>query len=363
MALLDAGWVAAARRALAAAMRLGGDSPDLRAARGRALSGMGRPREALKWNRRALKMDPAHVDAHVGAALDLEAMGRVDDAVAQCGRAIDSNPSCPAVHVAKADLLARHVRDGGASALYDKAIALDPASAEAHEGRSRMLWRGGGDDEGALASIREAIRLRPDSGRLRRIEARMLQSMDMDGEAIESFKDAARLGADESNALCDMAESLEAEGRTEEALAAYGRAVRGSDDGIAHLLRGGLYAKLGRHREAIADFDESQRLGMDGVDAPLGKGDSLRALGDARAAARVYREALAEYPNSQELNEGMAAALGDLGRTKNAAKYRARAEESAKKTALLVEGLKKGLAGENRDDMAAAFRDMSFLDP
>ena len=363
MALLEIEKYAAARRSIARAMRLGGESPGLCAARGRALSGQGRHAAALRWHRRALKMDPAHMGAHAGAARDLEAMGRPNDALEECERAIASNPSSPAAYVAKADLLARYVRDGGASELYDKAISLDPANAEAHEGRSRMLWRGGGDNDGALASIREAIRLRPDSGRLRGIEAKMLQSLDLDGKAIESFKDAARLGACEPDTLRDMAESLDREGRAEEALAAYGEAVRRSDDGIAHLLRGELYAKLGRHREAIADFDESRRRGMDGVDAPLYKGDSLRALGEARAAARVYKKALGEYPDSEELNEGMAAALGDLGRAKSAAKYRARARSSAKKTALFIKGLKKEFTGEKRDEMAAAMRDMSFSDP
>ena len=363
MALLEIERYAAARRSLARAMRLGGESPCLCAARGRALSGLGRHAAALKWHRRALALDPAHTDALAGAARALDEMDRVDEAVAHCDRAIVSSQSSPAAYVAKADLLAHRVRDGGASDLYDKAIALDPENARAHEGRSRMLWRGGADGDGALASIREAIRLRPDVGRLRAIEARLLRSLGKGGEAIESFRGAARLGACKPITLCDMAETLENEGRMEEALAAYGEAVRASDDGTAHLLRGELYAKLGRHREAIADFDESERRGMDGVDAPLGKGNSLRALGDARAAARVYKEALGEHYISQELNEGMAAALADLGRPRSAAKYRARAEETAKRTARLVEDIKRDFAGGKREEMAAALRDWSFSNP
>ena len=361
MELLNAGRHAAAGRILARAMRLGGDSPELRTARGRALSGSGRPRGALKWYRLALEMDPAHIDAHERAAEELDAMGRTAEAGAQCDRAIEANPSNPAAYVIKADLLADRGRDAEAAELYGRAADIDPSSAEAHTGRARLLWRGGGSDEGALASAREAIRLRPDDGYLRRIEARMLKSMGRRAEAIESFARAVKLGMDQPETMSDMGEALDDEGRAEEALAAYGAAVRGSDDGFAHIMRGRLLAKLGRHREAVADFDESRRMGVPGIDADLYKGRSLTALGDARAAARVYRDALGEFPNSAELNEGMADALGRLGRAGAAAKYGARAKKYAERNARLIKTLRDA-AGKG-PPIAPGLRDFAVYGP
>ena len=361
-ALLEAGRHAAARSILARAMRLGGDSPDLRTARGRALSGMGRRRKALKWYRLALEMDPAHMDAHERAALELDGMGRTAEAAEQCDRAIEADPSNPAAYVIKADLLADLERDAEAAELYDRAAELDPASAEAHAGRARLLWRGGGSDEDALASIREAIRLRPGDGYLRRIEARMLKLLGRRAEAIESFARAVKLGMDQPETMSDMGEALDDEGRAEEALDAYGEAARASDDGFAHLMRGRLLAKLGRHREAIADFDESLRMGMHGIDADLYKGRSLMALGDAKAAARVYKAALEEFPVSAELNEGMADALGRLGRAGKAARYGARAREYAERNAQLFETL-RAATGEDKQTVSFGLRDFEVYGP
>ena len=364
MALLEIERFATARRSLARAARLGGPTPALCMAMGRALSEMGMGAEAVRRYRRAARMDPALAEARIEAARELEAMGRIDEARTELDRAIKASPTSAAACLAKAGMLARHERDGGASELYDRAIELDPASADAHAGRSRMLWRDGVDKEGALASIREAIRLRPGSAGLRSIEGRMMASIDRDGEAIESLGRAHELCPDDPDALCDMAESLEKEGRTEEALAAYEESARRSDGGgIARLLRGELLAKAGRHREAVADFDECIRIGMDGVDARLYKGDSLRALGDARGAARSYRKGLEEFPRSAELCRGMAAALGDLGRAKDAARYRARAEAYAERDAELVRSLKGTIKDEDREEFGAMVRDWAFSKP
>lgn len=363
MALLEIKRYATARRSLAAAMRLGGPTPGLCMARGRAVSGLNRHREAVRWYRRAAKMDPALVEAYAEAARGLEAMGMVDKAKRECDRAIKACPSSPAACLMKAGILVRYELDGGASELYDRAIALDPSSAEAHAGRSRMLWRGGGDDEGALASIREAIRLRPDSAELRRIEGRMLAALGRGGEVSEHLGRVREIYAGDPETLCDMAEALEKDGRPDEALAAYGEAAAVSDNGIAHLLRGELHAKMGRHREAVADFDESLRRGEGSIDVHLYKGNSLRALGDALGAARSYKGALRMFPESADLCEGMAAALGDLGREEGAAKYRARAKARAARTASMIEGFKGMLQGEEKKEMGAVVRDWTFDRP
>ena len=359
-ALIEIRRYAAAPRSRAAARRPGGTTPGLCMAVGRAMAGQGRHRKAVGWFRRAARMDPSLAEAYTEAARGLEDMGMVDEARAECDRAVESCPSSAAACLAKADMLARYERDGGASELYDRAVSLDPSSADAHAGRSRMLWRGGGDREGALASIREAIRLRPGSAGLRLVEGRMLAGIGRDGEALEAFRRAHGLRPDDPDALCEMGEALENEGRLEEALAAYEESARRSNGGTARLLRGELHAKMGRHREAVADFDESLRMGIGGIDAHLYKGDSLRAPGDAHAAARVCRNALRESPNSADLCRGMAAALGDLGRPRSAARYRARARARAKRTAAVIEGFKEALGDEEREDMGAAIRDMAF---
>jgi soluble lytic murein transglycosylase len=91
-----------------------------------------------------------------------------------------------------------------------------------------------------------------------------------------------------------LAEALEAEGRAEEALAAYDSYVRAvpAMAGAVGLQRGQLQFVLGRYEEALADFRAAKATASGDARslAALREGNALLRLGQVEAAVQAYRE-------------------------------------------------------------------------
>lgn len=140
------------------------------------------------------------------------------------GAAVRADPGVARPHANLGVALLRAGKPAEAAAQLREALRLRPDFPEAHAGLGDALLEQG-DLDAAAASYREALRLRPtladaafDLGRV------ALRRRDWAG-AIEAFGAAARLDPRNPLAHHNLAYALTAAGRTDEAIAAYERAI------------------------------------------------------------------------------------------------------------------------------------------
>jgi tetratricopeptide (TPR) repeat protein len=153
----DAAADAAVRRVVALASRRPEPAPDRErdAASwfrlGCELEGSDRDRARLAYER-ALRIDPAHCDAHVNLGCLLHEIGELAGAEAAYRAALALRPEDVTARFDLAVVLEDRGRDDEARAAYEACVAADPACAEAHFNLARLAERAG-DDEAAVRHL------------------------------------------------------------------------------------------------------------------------------------------------------------------------------------------------------------------
>ena len=122
---------------------------------------LGKHKESMQCNERALRLVPNHPDALLNSSSTTYEQGDYPAALAWAEKAIAATPQRAEVHYAKAQALMAMHRFDEAVAGYAHAIELNPNYAEAWMGRglTRARLR---DLDGALVDYKQAIALRPE---------------------------------------------------------------------------------------------------------------------------------------------------------------------------------------------------------
>lgn len=137
------------------------NNPDIWVALGLARHKVGKHKESMQCNERALRLVPNHPDALLNSSSTTYELGEYPAALAWADKAIVATPQRAEVYYAKAQALMAMHRFEEAVSAYTRAIELNPAYAEAWMGRglTRARLR---DLDGALGDYQQAIVLRPD---------------------------------------------------------------------------------------------------------------------------------------------------------------------------------------------------------
>jgi tetratricopeptide (TPR) repeat protein len=134
------------------------------------------------------------------------------------------------------------------------------------------------------------------------------------GELIDELKDeidksgkTGRFDSKSAEVHNNVGTALDGLGRHEEAVAEYDKAIRINPKiAIPQNNKGNSLSALGRHEEAVACFDNAISLDPKFAQPYKGKGNSLYSLGR-------YDEAVAEYDKAIELNPNYASAYHNKG--------------------------------------------------
>ncbi len=260
----------------------------------------------------------AFAQSHFWVGIVLGERGLTEEAIAEYRRSIRIDPAYPQSHLNLGALLAEQGRTGDAVEAFRRALALDPGLAAARLNLAMALGAAG-DPEAALAQIDTLLARRPGDAAALKERGIVLHRMGRDAEALASLHEAARMdtagtesaevafyvgviegrgGGDvpaEALAALARADSLTRAGRAREALSALERAAalaprsgeplmrlaslqrdlgmgeqalatatRALDVDPAvthgHFARGILLGDLGRHDEAILEYEAETRL-------------------------------------------------------------------------------------------------------
>lgn len=137
------------------------NNPDLWVALGLARHKVGKHKESMLCNERALKLVPNHPDALLNSSSATYDQGEYPAALAWADKAIAATPGRAEAHYAKAQALMAMHRFDEAIVSYTRAIELNPNYAEAWMGRglTRARLR---DLDAAVGDYDRAVALKPD---------------------------------------------------------------------------------------------------------------------------------------------------------------------------------------------------------
>lgn len=271
-------------------------------------------------------------------------MGRHDEAVRLYRSALKlGQPPYPAmVRLGESLLVGGQASE--AEAAFESAVGEMPGSAAAHFGLGRAL-EANGHPERALRSLLRASELAPDSGPVRYALAMAYREMDRVADA-ERHLALAQSGSDAPPSLRDslldrvhglrqdkrwhlqQGLDLDAEGRHEDAIAAYQRAV-GLDPNYlqAHVNLVAAFGRLRRYADAETHYRQALGLDSEAVELHINWGTLQATRGAHADAIRSFRRGLAINPNSADMHADIGSALHQTGDAAQATTHLRRALE------------------------------------
>jgi tetratricopeptide (TPR) repeat protein len=217
------------------------------------------PQDARRLYEAAIRARPTDHWLHHNYA---EFLTRIEDweaATAEMERVRDLAPQHYGAYLQMGRLLARQKRFADAHASLREALRRRPDLAEAHVELGQLAAGEKQFDE-ALAEFDAAIRLRPDDAATYLRRADVLMALKRRDAAIESLRTAIRWRPSAWEAHFLLGLELSSEGRVSEAGQAFAEAVRLRPEHVlARLNLGNLLARQGRWAEARSHFEEVLR--------------------------------------------------------------------------------------------------------
>jgi len=258
----------------------------------------------------------------------------------------ESRQSIAAKRLARQGLEAMHrERWDDAEDLFAGAIDLNAGDERAHWGLAESLWRRG-EREQAIEHLRTAVRL---SGSHPELVVRLGRMYWEAGEfaAAEKYCDEALVvGPEWSAAWALHGDCLARRGKTQEALAAYHRALALQPDyPEVQIQAAELYRQQGRYDRLLATLDRVRdELPSEACPSrvPLLRGIAMRQLNRPHEAASCFAEALRRAPEDPNVHLEIAALSLRGGELEKAREALVRAEQlhpGAEPTQELVEQL------------------------
>jgi predicted O-linked N-acetylglucosamine transferase (SPINDLY family) len=229
-------------------------------------------------------MDPKDLPRLLVQGLEAQSRGSGTEARGLLGQVLSADPNNVAALYSLAALDANEGQVDLALAGMDAAIARRPDFVQARLARAQLRLRLG-QAAAALGDVHVVLRQEPESTAAQALLRAMTPSLPSAGGACPQ----ALVGA------MEQAQALQAQGRTDAAVAAYAAYLKDGDRSVAHVAlynAGVLLSQAGRPLEAEAYMRQSVALKADFVIGRIGLGQMAEANGRPQDAIAAWTEAL-----------------------------------------------------------------------
>jgi tetratricopeptide (TPR) repeat protein len=224
-------------------------------------------------------------------------------------------------HFAQAVALHQQGKLAEAAPHYAAMLAEDPGNFAALHNLGILRARLG-EVEAALALIRRALELQPDSAEAHNSLGNALVAAGRHQEAVAAFSTAVSLKPDLVQAHNNLGNALQALGRYEAAIECYDRALdRAPSYAEAYENLGRALGALGQHHEAVIAYEKAIELKPDQASCHNNFGTSLQALHRYEEAILSYEKALQLKPDFPEAYNNLANTMLALKRREEAIGY------------------------------------------
>ncbi|MEX2169876.1 MAG: tetratricopeptide repeat protein [Pirellulales bacterium] len=202
-----------------------------------------------------IKSEPENFDAHELRALVLLAQEKPQEALESFNRASELAPQEISPYQYRGELFRQLGDMEKAVEQLNKAIELSPENFLSLAMRSELLLRNDKPEE-ALKDVDAALKIQPAFVRGHLLRVRILDELGRDDEALAQLEQLAQAAPNEPEIQLQLAAYYIDKDRTLKAIETLTRVIElDSNSAIARQLRGDLYLTVGKHAEALADFD------------------------------------------------------------------------------------------------------------
>ena len=274
-------------------------------------------------------LDPDDIETMEQIVRAFASQDKFDKALIYVEKAIKIDPKSPTGYMLRSSIHMMQQKTDAALEDLDEAVQRAPDNHAVLLARAQLHELAEHYDR-ALADVNRALELRPGmlQGLLLRADIAVADGRPAD--AIVDMKKLLSLDPDNARVMLHLAAIYQSDQRPRKAIETYGKLVESDDDGIRALAlrgRGDAYLGIGKHAEAIKDFEKGLQLAPDD-DGLLNNlawvlstspGDSLR---DGKKSLDYAKQAceLTEYSQSHILST-LAAAYAELGQWDEAVKW------------------------------------------
>jgi tetratricopeptide (TPR) repeat protein len=203
----------------------GGDSPEVRYHRGRALMNLHRPADAIRELDETIAASPGHAPAYFLRGRILLKMGLVQEAIDNFRRNLVLDPDFVDAYCCLADALAAEKKYDEAALHYQAAIMRAPQFFQAYYNYANMLMSLGRLED-ASKMAQQAVVLHPDLADAQNLMGVIYFNLGRKKEAADYFTEAVRLEPTHTEARFNLAGALSNLGQTEAAASQYREILR-----------------------------------------------------------------------------------------------------------------------------------------
>jgi tetratricopeptide (TPR) repeat protein len=196
-----------------------------------------------------------------------------------------------------------------AAAAFDKAGTLDPGYADPWVNLARIALRFEDLPE-AETAIHKALKIEPKRLDVLELAGAIARAADRPDQAAEHFAAIVAVNHSDARATHNLASTLRDMDQSEAALVAIDKAPSGVSETLT--LRAHLLADLGRHDEAVAQYETVVAANPGHTEAHEMLAKLLPQLGQGKLALESYRRALAVEPKNKVLLGSALAAAHDM---------------------------------------------------
>jgi tetratricopeptide (TPR) repeat protein len=260
---------------------------------------------------------------HVWSGMLASQEGRLEEAEEHYRLVVEAEPDSAAYRRALGSVLHRQGELAAAAEQYQKAVALDPVDAVARLRWADLLLELGGEEQEALAQLRQAVVIAPAYPEARLALGKVAIRQGGLDEAITHLQVAVDLQPEAVEARLRLGRALLDKGRVEEAIKYLQEALRlAPDQASLHLALGRAYDLTGRREESLAALRRTMDLAKDGSLAALAAhriGLALASTGRLEAGAEHLGQALLWQPRMPDAYLALGRILSAQGRWAEAA--------------------------------------------
>lgn len=205
----------------------------------------------------AVKVDPENFAVHELRALALLAQEKPDEALKSFNRATELEPDAISPYQYRGEVYSRLGDLKEAIKQLDKALELDPDNVASLLIRAELRALDDQLDE-ALADVDTVIAKQPALLRAHLMRSRLLGQMGRTDEATAALEKLAEAAGDRPEVRLQLAATYAEKSRYKAAIEQLDKVLEADPAlQIARRLRGDMYLSIGKHAEALADFEES----------------------------------------------------------------------------------------------------------
>ena len=262
-----------------------------------ALYSLKRYEESIKENDKVLEFDPQYADAAYNKALALQFLKRDQDAITWYNKAIKIAPNRPNYHYNKGLVYYGQENYEAAISAFTAAVEIEPKKTNALYNRG-LCYSKLGKYRDAVDSYDKALQVDPSYVSVLINKGMALNSLtDYAGALVCYDKVINELEPNSPLAYFNKGFTLYSMKKYEEAIHCYDQALKiRSNYPMCHYNKGLAYYLLGKYEAAIGSYDSAIRQNSNDSDVIYNKGIALAALGKYQEAVECYDRALRIKP-------------------------------------------------------------------